>query len=411
MSDPDVLDRAFDALARDLARSPGPGAAAAVSTARKRRRTRMGAVALAALVVVGGGVALPRLALPEDGAAASGNATPFDRAALAAATEGWITDWEDWERHSLWGGGGFGAASCWSVDGQGERSAPQPTSLGTSRFVSHSGASAVFVVQHFSDPEQATSAQELSVPPPDTCGSTTTYAVDGIQVRHDSMAPESDSVGQMWLGDVWSVRLGTDRARLELVNDAGVADDRTAEDVAEALVAGLRSGWTQSGMRKVPATQGQTAQLPSFPDRSLADALAGWQSATRGRGTGIIAPCLGSDVSEGSVTSSVSGTPRGVSHELAGYEDERAGTERVVAMVEELRTCTQVPIDVRQLPNGVFLATYDNGDADGRGAVWLAEHGSKAGVIGVDGAARPMPAGVDEDVADVLHDWLRLGWQ
>ena len=47
------LDRAFEALTRELARAHAPGAAAAVSTARRRRRTRVGGVALAALVVVG----------------------------------------------------------------------------------------------------------------------------------------------------------------------------------------------------------------------------------------------------------------------------------------------------------------------------------------------------------------------
>lgn len=239
-----VLDRALESLTRDLAHSPGPGAAAAIATARKRRRTRVGAVALATLVAVGGGLAVPRMAFPQDGVAADGGSARFDRAALAGATEGWIDDWEEWERYSPWGGGSFGAADCSTPTGA--RSGPEAVSSGASRFVSHSGSSAVVVVLHYADAADATAAEELANPAPSTCGTTTTYDVDGVQVRHDSMAPEGDAAGRMWLGDVWSVRIGADRAQLEVVNDTGVADDATAEDVAEALVAGLRDGWTRS---------------------------------------------------------------------------------------------------------------------------------------------------------------------
>jgi len=55
------LDAAFESLTRELARTHGPGAAAAMATARTRRRTNVGAVALATLVVVGGGLTAPQL--------------------------------------------------------------------------------------------------------------------------------------------------------------------------------------------------------------------------------------------------------------------------------------------------------------------------------------------------------------
>lgn len=251
MSDLDQLDRALEALTRDLAHSPGPGAAAAMSTVRRRRRTRVGAVALAALVVVGGGLAVPRLVVPDGGVAAAGVSARLDTAAVATATDGWIGEWETWERYSPWGGGSFSTASCSSAGGPDGEVAPEPISRGSSRFVSHSGASAVVTFSRYADADAATSAQGLSAPAPNTCASTTTYDVDGVQVRHESMPPVPESDGDMWLGDLWSVRIGAERAQLELVNDTGVADDATAEEVAEALVAGLRDGWTQSGMETV----------------------------------------------------------------------------------------------------------------------------------------------------------------
>jgi hypothetical protein len=57
------------------------------------------------------------------------------------------------------------------------------------------------------------------------------------------------------------------------------------------------------------------------------------------------------------------------------------------------------------------LATYDYGGPDGHGALWLAARGDRAGAVGVDGAAGPMPAGVDVAVAGVLDEWLGLPWR
>ena len=404
------LDSAFESLTRDLAHSHGPGAAAAMATARTRRRTQVGAVALATLVVVGGGLTVPRLMFPADGVAANGGSARFDTAALADATDGWIDQWETWEQYSPWGAGSSSTASCFYVGGPDGDVAPEPTTRGASRFITHSGATAVLVLEGYAAVERATSAEELSRPAPNTCGTTTTYDVDGAQVRHDAVARQADADSDLWLGDVWSVRIGDERAQLEVASDTGVANDATGVEVAEALVAGLRDGWTQSGMENVPAAQPQASQLPPFSGGDLRQALVGWQSASRSRASGTPnTPCLGVSVSSSAVTSSSTGTPWGISYELAGYEDERTGAERIAAMVEELRSCTDFAMDVEQLRNGVYLATYAYGE-DGRGALWLADNGDRAGVIGVDGADRPMPMGVDEGVAKVLYMWLRLPW-
>jgi len=278
--------------------------------------------------------------------------------------------------------------------------------------VSHSGASAVALVQHYADAETAVSAQELSSPPPDTCGTTTTYDVDGVKVRHDSMPPEGESAGDMWLGDIWTVRIGADRAELHMTNDAGVADEATAETVAEALVAGLRDGWTQSGMEDVPATRPGKGQLPEWPDVDLDGALAGWQSASRTTASSWPStPCLDEMLTSGAASTSAGGNPRGATWRIAGYGDATTARGAVEAMLQQLHTCRTGRMEVQTLPNGIHLATYDAGGEEGRGALWFAVAGDRAGLIGVDGTDRPMPMGVREDVADALYAILRLPWE
>lgn len=129
--------------------------------------------------------------------------------------------------------------------------APAPTSTDTSRFIASARATAVLVVEHYATEADAARSQDVSGPEPDTCVATTFFDVDGVRVRHDSSPPEGDTGAgaspRAWLGDVWTVQQGTDRAVIEMVSTAGVADPDTAERVAEALVAGIRDGWTQSG--------------------------------------------------------------------------------------------------------------------------------------------------------------------
>jgi hypothetical protein len=266
-------------------------------------------------------------------------------------------------------------------------------------------------VQHFSDAERAASAQALSHAAPDTCGTTTTYDVDGVRVRHDSMAPEGDAATDMWLGDVWSVRIGEDRAQLEMTNDTGVADDATAEDVAEALVAGLRDGWTQSGMSDVSPQPETKGQLPDWPDVDLEGALSGWRAAAQSTASALPhTPCLGEMLEAGAATTSGGGTRWGVTHRIVGFDDDTTGPARVETMLGELRGCTDADMEVETLPDGVSVATYDVGGGAGRGALWFAAEGDRAGLIGVDGADRPMPVGAREDVADALRTILLLPW-
>lgn len=403
MSDLEILDRAFASLTRDLAHSPGPGAAAAMSTARTRRRTKIGAVALATLVVVGGGLTVPRLVFPEDGVAAYGGSAPLDSSALERATDGWLTGWEEWSEHSPKGGGGYTMPACFSDD---DLATKQPqVGGGLSRFLGSGFALGIAVLAEYPDAATAERAQSEAYA---TCRGATTIPVDGVQVRHYAEAPSGTDTS---LTDVWTAQIGAQRLTLEIAGRAGTAPAPAIERVAEALVAGLRAGEVQETYEGDPHAADPDAmpQLPEFPSGDLDRALAGWRAASRGSATSVPdTPCLGEEITTGSATGSGGGTPDGVTWSAAAFHDEDAGYERVEAMVDELRDCTGPEMTLEGLSNGVTLVTYDTGGPDGRGAIWLSAVGDRAGLVAVDGADRQMPTDVAQDVATVLHTYLRL---
>ena len=410
MSDLDQLDpridAAFAALTRDLAHSHGPGAAAAMSTARTRRRTRVGAVALAALVVVGGGLAVPRIhSASVDGVAANGASAPLDAPALERATEGWLSGWEEWERYSTKGGGGFAVPACLSGVDLGETQ-PQ-VSGGLSRFVGSEFAMATAMFAEYGDVAAAEAAQAEAFA---TCRGGTTTSVDGVRVWHYAEAPAEPGTT---LTDVWTARIGAERLTVEIGGRAGVAPEGVVDRVAEAVVAGLRSGEAQETYRSDPDAVEPDAkpQLPAVKDSDLTSALAGWKAVGRSTGTTIAnTPCLSAQVDAHSVSGVGAGTPRGVSWQVGGFEDETTGPANVERMLEELRSCTEPRMSVSTVAKGVTLVTYDSGGAAGHGAVWLHAVGDRAMVMAVDGAAEPMPGGVADGVADVMDDWLHLPW-
>lgn len=409
MSDLDQLDprvdAAFESLTRDLAHAPAPGAAAAMSTARTRRRTRVGAVALAAVLAVGGGIAVPRLmSASVDGVAANGAAQPLDAAALEEATAGWLTGWEPWQRYSPKGGGGFSMPACFSTEDMRDKE-PQ-TGGGLSRFLGDDFGLAIAVFATYPDAATAERAQAAAY---GACTGTTTIEVDGTEVRHVAVSPtDADTT----VTDVWTAQIGAERMTFQVAGRAGVAPADVTERVAAAVVAGLRSGEVQETYDSDPQAPDpeQVPQLPDVADRDLTDALAGWRAAARGTASGIPnTPCVGIEVTEGAVSSSASGSPHGVTWSIGGFEDETTGRRTVERMVEELRGCVEPTMAVRTLAHGVTLATYEDGD--GHGALWLGAVGDRAGVVAVDGAPAPMPDGVDEAVAGVLDGWLRLPWR
>jgi hypothetical protein len=156
----------------------------------------------------------------------------------------------------------------------------------------------------------------------------------------------------------------------------------------------------------------QVPQLPPVMDSDLTRALGGWKAASRSSATTIPhVPCLSAQVDAGSIGASASGTPRGVSWMIGGFEDETTGPANVERMLDELRACTDPRMSVTTVADGVTLVAYDAGGGSGHGALWLHAVGDRAMVTGVTGAAEPMPAGVADDVAGVMDDWLRIQWR
>ncbi|SEB49146.1 hypothetical protein SAMN04489844_0275 [Nocardioides exalbidus] len=402
-----ALDRAFDALTRDLARSPGPGAPAAMATVRKRRRTRVGAVALATLVVVGGGLTVPRMMSANvDGVAANGAAQPLDAAALETATAGWLSGWEAWSPNSPKGGGSYTMPECLSDDTLTEKQ-PQ-VGWGISQFVGSEFAMTTATFGQYPDVATAEAAQSEAYA---TCRGATTATVDGVEVWHYAEAPSEPRTA---MTDVWTAQIGTERLTLEIAGRAGVAPGAVADRVAEAVVAGLRSGESQEQSDGDPNAVDPDAkpQLPPVMDSDLTRALAGWKATSRATASTIPnAPCLSAQVDSGSVSASGSGTPRGVSWQIGGFDDETTGPANIERMLDQIRSCTDPRMSLTTVAAGVTLVTYDVGGQAGHGALWLHAVGDRAMVTGVGGAADAMPAGVGDDVARVMDDWLRIPWE
>lgn len=396
-----ALDHAFDLLARDLAHSQRPGAAAAVATVRWRRRRRAGAVAMAALVVLGGGLALPRALTSEDSVVANGAPAPLDAAAMTRATEGWIDGWSDERRMS----GSFTMPDCPALADTGSA-----TSQGDTLMFTNSSSATVrmfgFDSELALDESWERRADALSTC--DDLGAYEAVAVDGTSVLHwRTSLPETGAR----LTDVYLARSESRFGQLELVTPERAAPKETVRGVSLALLAGVREGWTQSGMSESAGSPTVKGALPGWPDVDLEEALAGWKSASRAAAPSMPGtPCLDEQLADDALASSGGGTPRGVTFHSAGFADETIGSVKVAAMLRQLRRCTDADMQVEQLRNGVHLATYDAGGPDGKGALWFAAEGDRAGFVGVEGAGRPMPTEARQDVADVLLATLRLPW-
>lgn len=405
------LDRAFAALTDDLSRSSGPGAAAAISTARRHRRTRVGAVALAAVVALAGGLALPDLRSSDDGIAAGGGSTRLDASAVERVTDGWIEGWTGVQPGASTIS--FGAESCFTDDVPADSPAGAETTTGTSLFAAGDTGLVSVLFTGYASSGDASTAQDQAYPPPDTCSETSWVEVDGVRVRHDAMPPGTERDGS-WQTDVWSVQIGEQRGEVSLVTDLGVADEAVAGRMAQALVAGLRDGWTDSGTVAVTPTTGLRPALPEVDDRDLRSALRGWAAAEPSDSTTVGSfpdlPCVTREVRDGSVAALGSADQRQVSWSIGGFSDAARAAANVDRMLDQARTCTEPEMTPTTVARGVTLVTYDTARPNGHGALWLLARGDRAMAVGVSGAAGPMPDGVADDVAAVMVQWLQLPW-
>lgn len=386
---PDVLDHAFESLVRDLAHSPGPGAAAAASTARRRRRTRVGAVALAALVVVGGGLTVPRV-LDRDAPVTADAAEPLDAAALERATQGWIDGWKVWEPGAT-ARPSYAAADCWSPGRVGGGSREQ----GSSWFGTDGSDRATLTLQHFASDGAAAAALDEAFGRPGSCGETTMIRVDGLEVRHDAMAPALDG---LWLTDVWSVRRGSDLAEIEVATASGPADPEAARHVAEALVAGLRSGDTQTTMataledQLTAATDGWTGpwQVPASQSDPSMDALRASCLDLYGPGAGYEKVGAHDLAAPGGAAAYAM---------FVDYESEGGAHAFAATFVDQVRACGGSHTTAR--PGGKVVVHGSAREGD-QADLWLVVERDRVGMVAVLGADGAAPDSTDAAVTDFL---------
>lgn len=400
MSDLDKIDLAFTSLASDLAHAPAPGAAAAISTARRQRRTRVGAVALVAVAALGGGMTLPGLASSRDGVAADGGSSRLDAAALDDATQGWLQGWSLDTRM----GGGFVRPGCLALD-----QTPGSTQQGdTVIFLDDS--SATVRLAGFPDVtalDESWDRKVAAIAGCDGLGAPEQVPVDGTTVLHWEVALPDDGARTT---DVWLARDGRTVGQIELVTPSTTAPAGSVQRVAQALVAGIRDGWTESGMRQVdPRVRGP---LPEWTDVDLEGAFDGWRSPTkRAATTSPNLLCLHDRLDRSTAGTAAGGSPWGLSYRVAGYLDPADAQENVDRVLDELRACTSAEVELQTLPGGVHLATYDTGGPEPFNALWIVAEGDRAGMVALERADRPVPEGVPDDVAGALLEILRKPWQ
>ena len=275
-----------------------------MTTVRRRRRTRVGAVALATLVVVGGGLTVPRLLFPADGVAADGGSAQVRhrgarRARPTGGSSGGRPGSSTRPRRGASPGGGAPTPAGHRTPTPGPR-AERAGDLTLrrrherrQRLCSWSCATPTSAARDVRRRRWPTPHRTRAAPRRRTTST-------ACEVRHDSMPPEAGrATPACWLGDIWSVRIGADRARV------GAGDRhrrgrrrRTRRGGGRGCcVAGLRDGWTQSGDGLGPASPPATEGPAPRRGRTSTSraALAGWQ-VSRPRRAATTSPnllCLG----------------------------------------------------------------------------------------------------------------------
>lgn len=402
------LDRAFEALTRDVMARPTPPSDAPIKRARRRRRTTIALAAASVLAVAG--VAVPTLAGERLGMGfADGvpDAAPFNAAALNDVTEGWIEGWSD----DSSGAGSFSVPRCQTYsDDDGEAAVHS----GVSHFYGSERSSVSFSYLTFPDSASADRSWQASIAPLTECtteGAETSapdYPV-GTDVRHFTVlaAPESQAA----LTDVWVARTGTVVGTVELATSGSGAAADVIDAMSDALVAGLLDGTAQkeSNPQSYPDIVSR-GQLPSFYESDFDQALDGWRNAGRVDATTLpLTPCLAALT--GGVGSTTGATPQGNAFDIVGYLQPGAEARQQIAdAVARLRSCRSTAMTEQSLAGGVTLFTFDVGGPAGHGAVWLGANDDRAMVYTVDGASTPLPEGAGARVGKVLSSVLDLPW-
>lgn len=401
------LDRAFTALTDDVATRAGrPGAASAIRTARRRRRTTLAAVVATAAIAVGSAVALPQLTDARPGWTDSGlpASAPLDAAALDAATDGWVSGWTDSPASNSLSG-----LDC----EENQTDLPSTNDVGWSHFSGGEGAVATAVLLNYQAREVAAEAWERAGLDAEGCGLVTGVESDdypdGTEVRH-FVATGQQVDGSSGVTDLWFARTGASMGMLRTFS-AGGADEESARRLSDALVAGLRSGWTQDRVGD-PALEGEgqeSLDLPDVDHARLESALRGWRAAGPQDATSDPpVPCLPLNETSANV-STASTSQTGLYSAIEGYRNGGVAADEVRRKLEGLRRCQSVRMVERSLGGGVTLIVWDRGGQAGHGAVWLAADEDVTVLVAADGRGTSVPLTAAREVAELVREVLASG--
>lgn len=415
MSDQEILDRAFDSFARDLAHAPSPGATAAVATARRRRRTTLASVGALTVLVVGA-AALPQLvgdAGREGGldVASSTDPVAFSGSELTRAVAGWTGPWREPDRGDDLEEVGFGEPRCLD-ELPAAGSNVEPRRVGDAILVSDSAGTGAFAsFAEFGSADEAAPVLDLFAPAAieSACGvATDDVTLDGTEVRHAHVGPTDGEPGADW----WLAVDGSRLAMLVVASpDAAPADvqGRVATLLARALDAevNFESSATSIDFGSSGSSSGGTTgrgDVPSYralTRAAIMEVTDGWPAAISTPGQ---LSCTARFSLAGEEWQSMSSDDQGTTTTHAGLADEAGARRAVDQVTAQLESCVQSDwrVTTGTLRGGRTLSADSS-----QGTLVLAQRGSTLAWVTIGEADAP-PAAV-QAITSLLHDTLVVG--
>jgi hypothetical protein len=404
------LDAAFARLEQDIAGVSSPrGASLAVSTARRRRRTTIGAT-VAGLALVVGAVAVgaggrghasvePASSLPTPAA--------LDAAALTRATQGWTSAWSPSSPSTT--GLTNGPVSRCLEKAPALSGIADPVRASGNKFFSAGDADALAVLADFGDQTATANGvwNELTHTA-SGCENVTVSAQrtwDGAEAISYSLSSPAGTTEQLWLA-----RTDSTFGMLWLANAPEPVPSAVDTAVMTAIVSALQwpASYQDVGSVDEPTATASSAAVVGYPtvsDAAFTQAIGGWATAWRPRGTktdypGL--PCVRDPDTEGT---SGMGTGLGGNgaQEYDTFDNAADAATTAAARVAALRSCQGATYDVHTVATtGGGKVDVAVGSSSQDSVIWMVQDGPAVGYIQVPAGTSPPPDAVSAAVGDLL---------
>lgn len=400
------LDRAFADLLEDVGGRTTPPSASAIIERARRRRTTTFAAAAAVVLIVGAGAVASGVGRPTAAPGPSGQLPAphlLDRDAWAAATDGWIDEWQvaPDPGSPSWVNDLQGPACVFMLGDPGTL----PDRRGMFTLVSDRHVFAEGVMSEYDDPTPAQSNWRQLKDAMGSCGDATlvremtwdgasaqSYALkskDGRQ--HLWIAHEGPALGIVWVAGNGSPLPAETDSRIMAAIAAGLQDPDSFTEQDD-------TGSSASGSAGSGAT---------VTENDFAQALGSWDSDWERRGgksaDGSM-PCL--SVDSNSAYSGGSGGSLGTNgyFSASSFSYEAAAATALEGTMSQLESCTSVAwtVDTVGSQQQVLVASSDTGVA------WIVRMGSSIGVIAIRGGHADPPVQVSAAVGAVIDRALRM---